>query len=48
MFISVVLYDVDWTGIFNLTKPGQEHLGIKMHLDDFTLVSNAQKVEVSK
>ncbi|CAG9765670.1 unnamed protein product [Ceutorhynchus assimilis] len=42
---NIDMREINWRGIFNLTKPGQE--GVKEHLDDFTLKSKAKSVKVT-
>ncbi|ERL89389.1 uncharacterized protein LOC109535633 [Dendroctonus ponderosae] len=42
---SIAFDHTDFTGLFNLTKPGQADKGIKTHLDDFTLNVSVKEVE---
>ncbi|KAH1027822.1 hypothetical protein HUJ05_001259 [Dendroctonus ponderosae] len=44
---SIAFDHTDFTGLFNLTKPGQADKGIKTHLDDFTLNVSVKEVEVN-
>ncbi|CAG9765668.1 unnamed protein product [Ceutorhynchus assimilis] len=42
---NIVMREINWYGIFNLTKPGQE--GIEENLDGFTLHSTTESVDVT-
>ncbi|XP_050306205.1 uncharacterized protein LOC126743251 [Anthonomus grandis grandis] len=41
---NIIMREIHWTGLFNLTKPGQEN--VTMNLDDFTLNSATESVSV--